>query len=57
MGWVRGSRGSPSRWHEELLRTGGSKPVTYVTAVALVELLLHLGVRRKPANIKQRIRY
>ena len=50
MGWVRGSQGSPSRWHEELLRTRGSKWVMYVTAVALVEVLLHLGVRSNPSK-------
>ena len=52
MGHVRSSQDSPSRWKEVDLRFSGSVWITYATVVALVEVLLHLGVRHKPANTK-----
>ena len=56
MGWVRGSHVSPCRRDEELLRYGGFTLVTYVTAVALVAVLLHLGGRRSLHSTKERTR-
>ena len=57
MGWVRGSHVSPCRRDEELLRYGGFTLVTYVTAVALVAVLLHLGGRRSLHSTCQWIHY
>ena len=50
MGNVRGSRDSPDRCHEELLRFSRSVLVTYATAVTLVDMLLHLGDQSNPAQ-------